>query len=192
MSSGRSTKALFSCSMVSATRQAPMQTIDKRSGGPEDRGNAMRSESTAQRAISDASSTSEDRSRGTLTKREIAHVVYSACPGLSRRQAKELIDAVLEEIVSTLVAGEDVSLRGFGKFAIRHEARAPRAQSEDGRRGANHRPQGCHIQGIGNPEDPGGRRMRLRCVAGGEHGALDRRPRCDVRSTPAMHPASRD
>lgn len=85
----------------------------------------MRSESAAQRAISDASSPSEDRSRGTLTKREIAHVVYSACSGLSRRQAKELIDAVLEEIVSTLVAGEDVSLRGFGKFAIRQKRERP-------------------------------------------------------------------
>jgi len=102
-----------------------MQTIDKRSGGPEDRGYATRSESTAQRAISDASSTSEDRSQGTFTKREIAHVVYSACPGLSRRQAKELIDAVLEEIVSTLVAGADVSLRGFGKFAIRQKRERP-------------------------------------------------------------------
>ena len=34
---------------------------------------------------------------------------------------KELIDAVLEEIVSTLVAGEDVSFRGFGKLAVRHK-----------------------------------------------------------------------
>ena len=41
------------------------------------------------------------------------------------------------------------------------KARAPRAQSEDRRRGAGHRPQGCRLQGIRNPEDRVVRRMRL-------------------------------
>jgi integration host factor subunit alpha len=102
-----------------------MQTFDERCGEPEDRGYEIRSESMAQSAISDAPSTLEGRSRGTLTKQEIAHAVYSACPGISRGEAKELIDAVLEEIVSTLVAGEDVSLRGFGKFAARQKRERP-------------------------------------------------------------------
>ena len=56
-----------------------------------------------------------------MTKREIAHTVYSVCPGISRRQAKELIGAVHEKIVSTLAFGEDVNLRGFGKFAVRQK-----------------------------------------------------------------------
>ena len=60
-----------------------------------------------------------------MTKQEIARAVYSACPRISRRQAKELIDAVLEEIVSTLVAGEDVKLRGFGNFAVRQKRERP-------------------------------------------------------------------
>ena len=41
------------------------------------------------------------------------------------------------------------------------KARAPRAQPEDRRGGADHRPQGCHVQGVRNPEDRVGRRVRL-------------------------------
>ena len=85
----------------------------------------MRSKSSAPKAIPDAPPASDDRSRETLTKREIANAVYSACPGISRRQAKDFVDAVLEEIVSTLVAGEDVKLRGFGNFAVRQKRERP-------------------------------------------------------------------
>ena len=98
-----------------------MQVLDERSGGPAAQGPPIPSASRAPKAISDAPSTSKDGTRGTLTKREIAHAVYSACAGLSRRQAKALVEAVLEEIVTTLVAGEDVSLHGFGKFAVRQK-----------------------------------------------------------------------
>ena len=102
-----------------------MQVLDERSGGPAAQRPPIPSASRAAKAISEAPSASEGRTRGTLTKREIAQAVYSACPGLSRRQAKELLEAVLEEIVSTLVAGEDVSLRGFGKFALRQKRERP-------------------------------------------------------------------
>ena len=98
-----------------------MQVLDEGSGGPAAQGPPIPSASRASRAIPDAPSASEDRTRGALTKREIARAVYSACLGLSRRQAKALVEAVLEEIVSTLVAGEEVSLHGFGKFAVRQK-----------------------------------------------------------------------
>jgi len=52
----------------------------------------------------------------------MAHAVYSVCPSISRRRARELIDAVLQEIVSALAIGEDVNLRGFGKFAVRQKS----------------------------------------------------------------------
>jgi len=61
----------------------------------------------------------------TLTKLEIAHAVYSSCPGLSRLQAKTLVDAVLEEIVSVLTLEEKVSLRDFGTFSIRQKRERP-------------------------------------------------------------------
>jgi len=66
-----------------------------------------------------------DQSQGTLTRREIAQAVYSVCPGLSRSQAKGFVDAVIEEIISALAVGEDVSLRGFGKFAVREKPERP-------------------------------------------------------------------
>jgi integration host factor subunit alpha len=109
----------------SNTTDVPMQISDERSSGPEDHGLEMRSKSSASNAIANAPPVSDDRSQGTLTKREIAHTVYSANLGVSRREAKELIDAILEEIVSALVAGEEVSLRGFGKFAVRQKRERP-------------------------------------------------------------------
>ena len=66
-----------------------------------------------------------DRSQGTLTKRDIAQAVYSVCPDISRCQAKGFVDAVVEEIISALALGEDVSLRGFGKFAVREKPKHP-------------------------------------------------------------------
>jgi integration host factor subunit alpha len=56
-----------------------------------------------------------------LTRREIAQAVSSVCPGISRSEAKGFVDAVVEEIIATLALGEDVSLRGFGKFAVREK-----------------------------------------------------------------------
>jgi integration host factor subunit alpha len=38
--------------------------------------------------------------------------------GLSRHKAKALVGQVLEEIVSTLASGEDVTLHNFGRFAV--------------------------------------------------------------------------
>jgi hypothetical protein len=90
-----------------------------------------------------------------LAEQEIAQAVYSACPRVSRRQVKQLIDVILEEIVSTLVVVEDVKLRRLP------EARAPRAQSEDGGRGADRRLRGCRLQRIGKAEGGSGRGMNF-------------------------------
>ena len=83
--------------------------------------------SKSQRRIVDPESppARSDRSQRTLTRQEIAQAVYSVCPGLSRSQAKGFVDAVIEEIVSALAVGEDVSLRGFGKFAVREKPERP-------------------------------------------------------------------
>jgi integration host factor subunit alpha len=102
-----------------------MQVFDEQIGAPGPRGYEMRSKSSAREAIPDASPASNARSRGTLTRQEIAHAVYSAYPGISRREAKVFVESVLEEIVSTLVAGEDVKLRGFGNFAVRRKGERP-------------------------------------------------------------------
>lgn len=76
------------------------------------------SKSSHAKAVRETPLATSDRPRGAVTKQEIARAVYSSRPGLSRREAKGLVDTVLEEIVSALTFGEDVSLRGFGTFSV--------------------------------------------------------------------------
>lgn len=70
----------------------------------------------------------------TITRADLLEVVYGSCPGLSRVQAKEIIEIALDEICSTLLRGETVKLRGFGSFAVRSKAarvgRNPRTLQE--------------------------------------------------------------
>ena len=104
---------------------SPAEIFDEPGGGAERQGYETRLNSSAPKSNIDAPPAPDDLSRATLTKQEIARAVYSACPRISRRQSKELIDAVLEEIVSTLVAGDDVKLRGFGNFAVCRKRERP-------------------------------------------------------------------
>lgn len=50
-----------------------------------------------------------------------AHLAEAVSPYLtvSRREASDLVDVVLDEIVDTLARGEEVKLSGFGVFSIR-------------------------------------------------------------------------
>ena len=56
--------------------------------------------------------------RHTLTRRDLARSLFSACDRLAHRQAAALVDQVLEEISETLIRGENVTLCNFGKFVI--------------------------------------------------------------------------
>lgn len=53
----------------------------------------------------------------TVNKSELARVVAGET-GLTNGQAKEAIEATLREIESQLGLGNEVSLSGFGKFAV--------------------------------------------------------------------------
>jgi DNA-binding protein HU-beta len=53
----------------------------------------------------------------TINKTELAKAVAEDT-GLTNGQAKEAIEATLEQIESALMSGNEVSLPGFGKFAI--------------------------------------------------------------------------
>ncbi len=57
--------------------------------------------------------------RKTATRAALLDAVYASCPELSRAQAREIFEMVLEEIAETLVRGECVKLRSFGLFAVR-------------------------------------------------------------------------
>lgn len=52
-----------------------------------------------------------------MKKPELAQTVADAA-GLSKKQAQEIIDVVLDTIVKTMGRGEDIVLTGFGTFKV--------------------------------------------------------------------------
>lgn len=55
----------------------------------------------------------------TLTRADLLQVVYVTGPGLSRVEAKDIVEAVLDTLCNTLEHGDSVKLRGFGTFNVR-------------------------------------------------------------------------
>lgn len=55
----------------------------------------------------------------TTTRAELLDAVYTACPSLSRAQARDVFEMTLEEIVTALLREETVKLRSFGAFSVR-------------------------------------------------------------------------
>jgi integration host factor subunit alpha len=55
----------------------------------------------------------------TTTRVELLDAVYTACPSLSRAQARDVFEITLEEIVSALLRDDPVRLRAFGAFQVR-------------------------------------------------------------------------
>lgn len=60
----------------------------------------------------------------TLTKVEIAENLVQK-HGLTKAEAKALVESFFEEIRSTLADGNDVKLSGFGNFELRDKASRP-------------------------------------------------------------------
>jgi DNA-binding protein HU-beta len=56
-----------------------------------------------------------------VTKQEFVDLVARKS-GLTKRDAGEAVDAVLDVIAESLGAGKDVSFTGFGKFSVAHRA----------------------------------------------------------------------
>ena len=58
-------------------------------------------------------------SRAALTKDELQNVLVDKI-GLSKRECREVVNAIFEELSAALEAGETVKLEGFGRFQPRH------------------------------------------------------------------------
>jgi integration host factor subunit alpha len=56
----------------------------------------------------------------TVTRSQLSEAVYQEV-GLSRNESADLVEAVLEEISSTLVKGEPVKISSFGSFSVRQK-----------------------------------------------------------------------
>lgn len=59
-----------------------------------------------------------------LTKAEIVQIVVDNV-GLNKREALEMVEAFFEEISTSLEAGEDVKLSGFGGFQLHEKPERP-------------------------------------------------------------------
>ncbi|WP_421709636.1 integration host factor subunit alpha [Algihabitans sp.] len=59
-------------------------------------------------------------SGSTITRADLSEAVYEEV-GLSRNESAELVEAVLDEISSALVAGDSVKISSFGSFSVRHK-----------------------------------------------------------------------
>jgi integration host factor subunit alpha len=55
-----------------------------------------------------------------MTKTDLVGVIYERV-GLSRREAAEVVDSVLEIIKDSLGQGEKVKISGFGSFVVNHK-----------------------------------------------------------------------
>lgn len=70
-----------------------------------------------------------------MNKVELAHKVTEVVEfDLTKKDAVQIVDAVLEVIKDTLISGEEVKLQGFGNFEIRERSarkgRNPSTQEE--------------------------------------------------------------
>lgn len=65
----------------------------------------------------------------TVTKLEIAYAL-SDVTGLTVKTSKALVDMFFDTIRTTLAAGEDVRLSGFGKFTLREKRAQPRRNTK--------------------------------------------------------------
>jgi len=59
-----------------------------------------------------------------LTKAEVAEHLFETV-GLSKRDAKEMVEVFFEDIRETLESGEQVKLSGFGNFDLRQKSERP-------------------------------------------------------------------
>ena len=57
----------------------------------------------------------------TLTRADLSEAVYNEI-GLSRVESSEIVEAVLDEVSTALVAGEEVKLSSFGTFSVRQKS----------------------------------------------------------------------
>jgi integration host factor subunit alpha len=69
----------------------------------------------------------EDLATSTLTKAELADALFEQI-GLSKREAKDMVEAFFDIIATRLVAsedGEEVKISGFGNFRVRSKSPRP-------------------------------------------------------------------
>lgn len=54
-----------------------------------------------------------------MTKAEIVDRIHETVPGLSKREAADLVDLVFDTMKQVLAKGEKLKISGFGNFVVR-------------------------------------------------------------------------
>lgn len=67
-----------------------------------------------------------------LTKSGLADYLFQNL-GISKREAREIIDAFFDEIIDSLERGDNVKLSGFGNFKIRDKKARPGRNPKTGK-----------------------------------------------------------
>ena len=94
-------------------------TVDIRHG----RGSAAgRLNGSARNEFSSPEHDSEAIARAALTKEELQNLLFERI-GLSKRECREMVNAIFEEMRAALEAGETVKLEGFGRFQPKERPR---------------------------------------------------------------------
>ena len=78
-------------------------------------------EQSARAAREDREDDAAASSSPTVTRNTLREAVSLRCPHLSRAEIRMLVDAVFDEIMEALAAGENVKLHEFGAFLIRNK-----------------------------------------------------------------------
>ena len=55
-----------------------------------------------------------------MIKSELVEIIANDNPHLYHRDVENIVNAILEEITTTLAAGNRVELRGFGAFSVKN------------------------------------------------------------------------
>lgn len=56
-----------------------------------------------------------------MTKSELLRVLKEQCPDLQPSDVELALNCLLEHMISGLVSGEHIEIRGFGSFTLRHQ-----------------------------------------------------------------------
>jgi integration host factor subunit alpha len=79
---------------------------------------------SANRPVSSHANNVDTSESGTLTKAELADLLFERV-GLNKREAKDMVEIFFDEIRQALQSGDSVKLSGFGNFQLRDKPQRP-------------------------------------------------------------------
>ena len=81
-----------------------------------------------------------------LTKADLSEHLNDVV-GLNKREAKEMVEILFEELSVSLIDGDPVRLSGFGNFELRDKNERPGRNPKTGEKVPVERSPGCNVSG---------------------------------------------